>query len=671
MALKPQTRPIRVGGGVVERLRTEPPWLLIGMVVLAAMALAFQILARQQAYPLPRMAGAITAMAFSPDGRGLAIASDDGELAVFDLTRGAQRIRLDRPGPISELVYGPKGALAYLTQRDVLGLEQAATGRPETLPSILMHDASRLRLVSAQDGSIWVAGQSLEHQSWVTSLGVDETEPVHMLDSGRAPTLLFALAASKTKPPASLSSRPLAVLRVNVDGGVVLSDFVQPAPYKSYSVGESILLADLLGLKSSSSQLLHDASRYSTDFYPDRLPKAFVTDDGRYIYTIVDGRLYGPNQERLEGGPFISTDLHSTSDPLAAMTDNISADPSGDSRETDFNLTITADGRYAMAATLKEIYKWKLADDSAVKISLAKAPAGTGLVAFSRDGKRIARLLTDGSIAEFDLDADGAELSRVQTTGGVTDLCYGNENRLKTTGCPPRQPRTLGRRRSIVLAQSGSWTVTRRPGGLIADRQGQSLSVEADPSAPLELAISADGARIVYVFHEGDELGRVVNVCLACLDSKVLAAMTTDPADPSRGWLVNARGLVLSFDNTAQSKPVKADMNAARGMTGLTAARFVRTPDGLRLVQGRSDGVALLVDPQAGRVIGRFAGHHGPITAIRATPDGRRAAIGAADGSIEIVSLLDRGLLLARLEQSWGKLWDSLKLPTHSLSGQP
>ena len=72
---------------------------------------------------------------------------------------------------------------------------------------------------------------------------------------------------------------------------------------------------------------------------------------------------------------------------------------------------------------------------------------------------------------------------------------------------------------------------------------------------------------------------------------------------------------------------------------------LVFSPDGRRVATGAHDGTVRLWDPETGRAIAVFRGHKTPVTSLLFAPDGRRLAAGIDDGTMWLWDV-DTGLEL-------------------------
>jgi hypothetical protein len=141
---------------------------------------------------------------------------------------------------------------------------------------------------------------------------------------------------------------------------------------------------------------------------------------------------------------------------------------------------------------------------------------------------------------------------------------------------------------------------------------------------------------------------------LGCGAAQLLSVSPNDGAERP-GWTVNADGEVCQFAPVGTADG--ANLRHFELGHPLSSALFAGDPAHPILLVGYADGGVERIDLAGGRASGRYGGHSGAVNAITLSPDGRLAAVGAADGSVELIALT-----------SWPPLFASLSAMLHGMA---
>ena len=120
---------------------------------------------------------------FSPDGKGLATASDDGTAGLWDVESSQQKFTVRHSGPVVDVEFSPDGKLIATASVDrTAALSDSGTGRPVTKP--LQHDADVLWLAFDSRGErLATASKDKTVRIWSVQTGEMLTPPLVHADA--------------------------------------------------------------------------------------------------------------------------------------------------------------------------------------------------------------------------------------------------------------------------------------------------------------------------------------------------------------------------------------------------------------------------------------------------------------------------------------------------------
>lgn len=281
------------------------------------------------------------------------------------------------------------------------------------------------------------------------------------------------------------------------------------------------------------------------------------------------------------------------------------------------SVVFTADGRGLLSAGAdRSVALWDTATGVLLRRFEVHAPVSA--IRASKDGRRLAASLGDRGVRVFDL-GDGRELARLIVPPGPDDGQPLPE--LEFAPTDSSRLATLTGRGVLDL-----WRVVAGGGGgherriVVCEGPARGLTyVNAGPGARLELAC---GREIVTV---DPRLGAVV----------------------ARRAVTHGRDRMLRTPEghwwAASTSSHVARIDATRDQVGLelprlpdNATSLALAADGRTLFAGLANGSAMAFDASSGVRRRVFEGHHGPILAMAASPDGRLIATGGADHTLQL-----------------------------------
>ncbi|WP_262058974.1 helix-turn-helix domain-containing protein [Streptomyces sp. STR69] len=613
----------------VQAYRTSPGTEAVGSLYTAA---ALPLLHRLTVYRT------VWSVAFSPDGRTLATATDDKSIRLWNTATGTQRATLDGHGGAQDTVaFAPDGRTLASGGEDGVQLWDVATGRVRArLPG--HGNAQVLAVAFSPDGRTIAAAADTSVRVWDVASGkvratlkghtdlvwsVAFSPDGHLLATGSGDGTVRLWDAATGRAQVTLAGRAGQVRSVafSPDGKTLAAGVGRTA--RTWPVGSAAL--SLHGGNSAGHIVRtgHTRQVMSVAFSPNGRTLAttgsdrtlrlteLATDDSRTVATrhtdTVMSAAFSPDGRTLATGSEDGTAcLWQPETGQAGMTVNSRTGPIR-------SVAVSPDGRVlAAAGDDGKTRLWNTATGT-LRATLAGRTSAVRFVEFSPDGRTLATGGVDGTVRLWD------------TRTATSRLVLPYRSSVWSMSFTPDGRSVISRYDDGELRQ---WNTT----------TGKARALTTRHTKPVwSVAVSPDNRTLATGAYDH-------TILLQDLVTGTTRATLTGHTSTVKSLAFSPDGRILA--SSSEDRTVRLwDTATGRQRAVLTghgdqvwAVAF--SVDGRTVASGSEDGTVRLWDAATGRARATLTGHTGPVRTLAFSPDGRTLATGSSDGTARLWNLV-------------------------------
>jgi WD40 repeat protein len=530
----------------------------------------------------------VWAVAFSPDGKKLATASEDNTAKVWDIGAGKNILTLNgHTASVESIAFSPDGKrLATASEDSTAVIWDLATGRP--VMQLKGHENSVSCIAFSPDGKSIATGS---HDRFLIIWDAQTGKPVSKIEAHDNAVLSVAFSPDGTKLATGSYDEKAKVWDVATGTAIEVFEGHHNVVYCVAFSPDNNFLATGSGDKTAKVWNLKTREAQTFDGHNGFISSVAFSPDGKYLAT-------GSYDNTAKLWDLASGDLRLNMKGHSNYVSSVAFSP---------------DGKELATGSVDNTAKvWSLRSDQEA-LTLTGHDGAVRCVAFSPDGKKLASAADDGTEKVWNLETGKPALVLEGHEQPVLSTVFSHDGKQVATASEDSTAR-------IWNAETGVLILTLR------GHLDYVNSVAFSPDGKSLASSSDDGSIKVWNLETGK----------ATLTLGAPETIFSGVAfSPDGKWLAAGSDGGTVFLWNLQTGKAPREFEGHSGPISCVAF----SSDCKRLASGSKDKMVKIWDMESGKTACTLAGHNSPVSSVAFSPDGKKLVSGSDDKTAKIWDL--------------------------------